>query len=138
MLDLTTCHTRLAEADHGILATVDAGGRPHAVPVCFVVVEDHVVVPVDTVKPKSTTALRRSSNIDETRRAALLVERWDHDDWSKLWWARADLLATDLDDQAHNQAADALRSRYRQYRDTAFAALVTLRIEHLSGWEAGR
>lgn len=105
-------------------------------PVCFVVVDDHVVVPVDTVKPKATTALRRAANIDETGRAALLVERWDRDDWSQLWWVRADLVTADLDDEHRERAADALRTRYPQYRNSDFAALLGLRMDGLRGWTA--
>lgn len=135
-LDADTCRVRLATADHGVLATVDDDGRPHAVPVCFVIVGDHLVVPVDTVKPKSTISLRRSTNIAETGRAALLVERWDPDDWSQLWWVRADLVATELDNDARAQAADLLRARYRQYHGATFAALLTLQIDRLSGWGA--
>lgn len=136
ILDTETCRTRLSGADHAVLATVGTDGSPHSVPVCFVVLDDVVVVPVDTVKPKSTTALRRSANVATSGRASLLVERWDPDDWSQLWWVRADLVTIDLPDEARGRAADALRDRYVQYREATFADLLSLRIDRLSGWSA--
>jgi nitroimidazol reductase NimA-like FMN-containing flavoprotein (pyridoxamine 5'-phosphate oxidase superfamily) len=44
------------------LATIDAEGRPHLVPIVFVVVGDTVYSAVDH-KPKRTTALRRLVNV---------------------------------------------------------------------------
>ena len=48
-------------------------------------------VPVDRVKPKSSSRLQRQRNLEADPRAALLVEHWDRGDWSRLWWVRAEL-----------------------------------------------
>lgn len=50
----------------GRLATADAEGRPRAVPVCFAVVDDRIVMPVDE-KPQdvSPDELRRMRDVGE-------------------------------------------------------------------------
>ena len=83
---------RLAAHDHGILCTVHAERGVDAVPVAYVVDEDgYVGVPVDRVKPKASLRLQRERNLEADPRATLLVEHWDRDDWSRLWWVRAEL-----------------------------------------------
>jgi PPOX class probable F420-dependent enzyme len=79
---------RFAAARVARLATADATGQPHLVPVTFAVAGDVVYTAVDA-KPKRTTALRRLANVAANPRVALLVDHYD-DDWSRLWWARAD------------------------------------------------
>ena len=49
---------RFAAARVARLATADAGGRPHLVPVVFAVDGERIYTVVDA-KPKRTTALRR-------------------------------------------------------------------------------
>ena len=83
---------RLAAHDHGILCTVHAERGVDAVPVAYVADEDgYVGVPVDLVKPKASVRLQRERNLEADPRATLLVEHWDRDDWSRLWWVRAEL-----------------------------------------------
>ncbi|MFN8023227.1 MAG: MBL fold metallo-hydrolase RNA specificity domain-containing protein [Acidimicrobiales bacterium] len=131
--------TRLMVADHGVLSTVDADRGVHAVPVCFAVVGDHVAVPVDTVKAKRSTDLRRSANTDADPRATLLVDHWDRHDWQQLWWVRADLTRVDetgLDPDLVRRLETGLRDRYRQYRDTPFAGLLVFHLDRLTSWSA--
>src|SRR4030095_1967058 len=83
---------RLAAHDHGVLCTVHPERGVDAVPVVYVVDDDGCVgVPVDGVKPKSTSRLQRERNLEADPRAALLVEHWDRSDWSRLWWVRGEL-----------------------------------------------
>lgn len=116
-----------------MLATVDAEGVPHVVPVCFTVVDETVVVPVDDVKAKSGRRLRRLENVEATGRAALLVEEWDAHDWSRLWWVRADCSIGQVD---RTRAEEGLRRAYRQYELATFGDLLALRVERLVGWTA--
>src|SRR4029078_2971513 len=83
---------RLAAHDHGVLCTVHAQRGVDAVPVVYAVDDDFVAVPIARVKPKASTRLQRERNLEADPRAALLVEHWDRDDWSRLWWVRAELL----------------------------------------------
>jgi PPOX class probable F420-dependent enzyme len=100
-----------AAARVGRLATVTALGRPHIVPVCFVLHEGRVCTAVDA-KPKATNALARLENVRATRRAALLVDHYD-EEWSRLWWVRVDGVAEVVDSEP---AIDALAAKYEQYR----------------------
>lgn len=54
---------RLAAADHGVLCTVHHERGADAVPVVFAVIGDHLAVPIDRVKPKSTVRLQRERNL---------------------------------------------------------------------------
>ena len=80
---------RFAAARVARLATADAAGRPHLVPIAFAVSGDTVYSAVDA-KPKRTRALRRLANVRENPAVSLLVDHWDEEDWGRLWWVRAD------------------------------------------------
>ena len=43
--------------------------------------DGYVGVPIDQVKPKSSSRLQRERNLEADPRAALLVEHWNRDDW---------------------------------------------------------
>ena len=79
---------RFAAARVARLATADAAGRPHIVPITFAVDGDVVYSAVDA-KPKRRTALKRLANIAANPAVALLVDHYA-DDWNELWWVRAD------------------------------------------------
>jgi hypothetical protein len=131
-------HARLAAHDHGILCTVHAERGVDAVPVAYVIDEDRYVgVPVDRVKPKVSSQLQRERNLLADPRATLLVEHWDRDDWSQLWWVRAELRwQRDASGRA-SALADRLAGRYGQYRDQPFDRVLVLRIVGVAGWAAG-
>ena len=96
------------------LATVDATGAPHVVPIVFAVAENRIHTAVDG-KPKRTRALRRLANIAGEPRVSVLADHYD-EDWTRLWWVRADGTARVHDGSA--EAIAALFSRYPQYRIT--------------------
>jgi PPOX class probable F420-dependent enzyme len=118
------------------LATVAATGRPHVVPVTFAVDGDRIVTAVDA-KPKTTTDLQRLRNLRANPEVALLADLYD-DDWSELWWARADGLARILDDpSAMAGPVRQLAARYPQYADRPPAGpVIAIRVTRWSGWAA--
>lgn len=129
---------RLLQHDHGILCTLHDVRGVDAVPVVFAVDEDdHLGVPIDRVKPKSTSRLQRERNLDADPRATLLVEHWDRDDWTRLWWVRAELRRVP-DPAAALVAHLAVRlaDRYPQYHDQPFTSVLVLRIVGITGWAA--
>lgn len=130
------CAHLLYGSERGVLATVHPERGVDVVPVCFVVDGDHVVVPVDRVKPKTTVELQRVHNLERDGRAALLCDRWDGDDWSRLWWVRAFLERTEADDGVRSGLEAQLRRKYHQYVDQPFAQLLVFRITQLTGWSA--
>jgi hypothetical protein len=128
---------RLGAHDHGILCTVHAERGVDAVPVSYVVDDDGLVgVPVDLVKPKASTRLQRERNLEADPRATLLVEHWDPDDWSQLWWVRAELRwLGDADAGRSTALAARLAARYEQYREQPFARVLVFRIVGVTGWD---
>ncbi|MDQ0381675.1 TIGR03668 family PPOX class F420-dependent oxidoreductase [Amycolatopsis thermophila] len=133
-LDPREARERFAAARVARLATVSADGRPHLVPVTFAVSGDEIVFAVDH-KPKSTTDLRRLRNIAANPAVSFLADAYD-EDWTRLWWCRADGTAT-----IGASAPDAialLRGKYEQYaRRPPEGPVVRTRVTRWSGW-AGR
>jgi PPOX class probable F420-dependent enzyme len=124
---------RFAAARVARLATVSAAGVPHLVPVTFAVIGERVVFVVDD-KPKSTTRLRRLDNIAARPAVCLLADVYD-DDWSQLWWARADGTATVLATDA--EAIDALAARYPAYVERRpRGPVVSIEVTAWTGWAA--
>jgi PPOX class probable F420-dependent enzyme len=126
---------RFATARVARLATADATGRPHLVPIVFTVEGDRVYSAVDA-KPKRTGALRRLANVRENPAVAVLVDHYDDSDWDALWWVRADGRGRVLDpgcDEAHHAVA-LLAARYPQQR--AAGAVLAVDVERWSGWSA--
>ncbi len=117
------------------LATVDSEGHPHLVPIVFAVVGDRIYSAVDQ-KPKRTTALRRLANVRANPAVSLLVDHYD-DDWSRLWWVRADGRGRvlDGDDPEALRAVGLLRRRYPQQR--AAGGVLAVDVERWRGWSAG-
>ncbi|MFD7023543.1 TIGR03668 family PPOX class F420-dependent oxidoreductase [Promicromonospora sukumoe] len=151
-LDADVCRSRFAAARHAYLATADGDGVPQLVPVTFALVSavvgtpqggraeipaDEIVVAVDH-KPKTTPDLKRLRNIAENPRVALLADRYD-DDWTHLWWVRADGVAVVEHDGAPREAAlDALAERYPQYRERRpDGPVIRVRVTRWSGWAHG-
>ena len=79
---------RFASSPVAQLATAGADGVPHLVPVVFAVSHDVIYTAVDA-KRKSTQRLRRMANIEANPTVSLIVDHYD-EDWSQLWWVRAD------------------------------------------------
>jgi PPOX class probable F420-dependent enzyme len=107
----------LESAPLGRLATADGEGRPHVVPVCFALVGDTVVTPIDE-KPKrvGSTELRRVRDVRENPRVAVVVDHYATA-WDRLGWVQirgtAELVAPEA--RSHAAAVRALRSKYDQY-----------------------
>lgn len=101
------------------LATVDREGRPHVVPICFALVGDRLVSPIDE-KPKSVEveALTRVRNVQRDPRVAVVVDRYS-DDWSRLGWVqiRGEASVREPRDRTSASAVASLRAKYPQYDD---------------------
>ena len=119
------------------LATADARGAPHVVPVCFAIADGTLYVVIDE-KPKrpSATPLKRLRNIKENPAVALVADRYD-EDWTRLGWVmlqgRADILTSGSE---HARAQALLRARYAQLRAMNIEGLpvIAMRIERVLSW----
>jgi PPOX class probable F420-dependent enzyme len=125
---------RLASVPVVHLATTDEEGRPHIVVTTFAVDGDRLYTAVDA-KPKRTRDLKRLRNIHANPHVAVLADHYD-DDWSRLWWVRADATAEILQDpDAMARPIALLRERYRQYRETPpEGPVIAISVERWTGW----
>jgi len=137
-LDEAEARRRFAGSRVARLATADAAGQPHLVPVVFVVIGDRIYSAVDA-KPKSTTDLRRLANARANPRVSLLTDHYADDEWEALWWARADGEARVLrpDDPEAAAAVIALAKRYPQYREhPPTGPVLAIDVRTWRGWAA--
>jgi PPOX class probable F420-dependent enzyme len=113
------------------LATADADATPHLVPATFAVQDDVVVIAVDH-KPKRHQNLKRLRNIAENPLVTALVDQYA-DDWTQLWWVRADGAARVLTDA--EEALDLLAEKYPQYRARRpDGPVIAIAVSRWSGW----
>jgi PPOX class probable F420-dependent enzyme len=119
------------------LATADARGAPHVVPVCFAVADGTLYVTIDE-KPKRRTGapLKRLRNIAENPAVAVVADHYD-EDWTRLGWVmlqgRADILSVGAE---HARAQALLRARYPQLGPMNIEALpvIAVRVERVASW----
>jgi len=96
------------------LATIDPDGRPHLVPIVFVLDGQRLYSAVDA-KPKRSRRLRRVANARERPDVTVLVDHYEGD-WGRLWWVSLRGRARVLD--TGEEAERALRllvDKYEQY-----------------------
>ena len=127
---------RVNDARVGRLATVGVDGRPHLVPLCFVLEDDVLYSAVDE-KPKRTKLLKRLDNIRDNPEVAVLVDHYE-EDWTRLWWVRLDGTASVLDSGSEREhALGLLREKYEQYRaEPPTGAVIAIRVERWRSWES--
>lgn len=127
----------VASARRGFLATADAYGQPHLVPVVFVVQGRRLFIPLDT-KPKRVNPLdlKRVRNIRANPRVAFLVDHWD-EDWERLAYVlllgHASLQTQGED---YSAAVTALQDKYPQYRHLPLGTppLIAVEVTRAIGW----
>ncbi|MEU4420434.1 TIGR03668 family PPOX class F420-dependent oxidoreductase [Actinoplanes sp. NPDC024001] len=121
---------RFATARVARLATVTPDGAPHLVPIVFALVGDVISTAVDG-KPKRHRRLARLANIAHEPRVSVLADHYD-DDWSTLWWVRADGRATVTD-----EPEPALLARYPQYREQPPPGpFLRIQVDSWTAWSA--
>jgi PPOX class probable F420-dependent enzyme len=115
-VDANEARARFAAAPVAHLASADASGRPHVVPMTFALVDETIYSAVDS-KPKRTRALRRLANVAVNPVVAVIVDHYERD-WQRLWWVRADGRGRTLDAETGEAlvALAALAARYEPYR----------------------
>jgi len=122
------------------LATADAEGRPHNIPVCFALAPGAIYIALDE-KPKDVpvTRLKRVRNILENPSVALVADRYT-EDWSVLAFVmvrgRAGLLEPGTGE--HGGAVRLLRGKYHQYEEMRIEGnpVISIRPERAASWGA--
>ena len=123
------------------LATSDADGHPHLVPICFAFDGSRFYIALDE-KPKQVAPqqLRRVRNIEARHEAMLLFDRYD-DDWSRLGFVQvyghAGLLMPD--EPGHGEALALLRERYVQYQSMRLEdyPVIVITTQRVVSWGSG-
>jgi PPOX class probable F420-dependent enzyme len=133
-LETPDCWNLLGNATFGVLGTVDAAIGVHLVPVVFAVEEEVLAIPIDRVKLKGSTRLRRVTNLEQDSSASLIVDHRSSD-WDQLWWVRADMTFVGPGDPA--PWLPVLGERYPAYASKgSITSVLTFAIDALSGWAA--
>jgi PPOX class probable F420-dependent enzyme len=102
------------------LATADATGVPHVIPICYALVDEAFYFVIDE-KPKRSRNLKRLRNIAANPRVALLIDDYD-EDWTRLAYLLVQGRAAQVDSPTEYAAVlAALRARYSQYTAMALA-----------------
>ncbi|WP_328773555.1 TIGR03668 family PPOX class F420-dependent oxidoreductase [Streptomyces sp. NBC_00286] len=143
VMDEAEARRRFAEARVARLATSDAEGHPHLVPLVFAVRGDEIVTAIDW-KPKRPGRMKRLDNIAVHPEVCLLVDAYD-EDWDRLWWVRVDGTAHVVQPDASEQdardeyaaAIELLRQKYAQYRQRPPGGpVVVISVRRRHGWRA--
>jgi PPOX class probable F420-dependent enzyme len=126
--------TRFGQVPVVRLATVDDTGQPHIVAITFVVAGDSIFSAIDS-KPKRSRNLKRLRNIYANPRVSVLADHYN-DDWTRLWWVRADGTAIVI--EAEQDMAEPIRllaEKYRQYRqDSPEGPVIAVTVDRWTGW----
>jgi PPOX class probable F420-dependent enzyme len=129
-------YRRVLSARVARLATIDPDGRPHLVPIVFVLDGETLYTAVDA-KPKRSRTLRRIENARHRPDAVVLVDHYQHD-WTRLWWVRLRGQARVLDNgEEAERALGLLQEKYQQYRrQRPGLPVLALDIREWCGWDA--
>ena len=120
------------------LATADAAGVPHVVPICFALVGETLYVAIDE-KPKTANLrqLRRLRNIMANPHVAIVADIYDDVDWSRLGFVLLNARARIVTEGAeHVAAVSALRGKYQQYAAMALEGrpVIAADVDHVTAW----
>jgi len=118
-------------------ATVDCVGRPHVVPICYVLSDNSAYFTIDR-KPKQSTnkPLQRIRNLQQNPHVVLMVDRYD-EDWTQLGWVMVHGKATLLDNgEEHINAQLLLTARYPQLSRMHIRDLpvISIQIKRVVSW----
>ena len=99
------------------LATADAAGAPHVIPICYALIGDAFYFVVDEKPKRTRTGLKRLRNIAANPQVALVIDDY-YEDWTRLAYllvrGRAALVGETTE---YDTALAVLRKRYPQYRE---------------------
>lgn len=134
---------RVRSARHGFLSTLDRGGYPTVVPVCFALLDTTEPLLVSVLDEKAKTVadaeMGRIRNIRQHPEVGLTIDHFE-EDWSRLWYIQfrgvADIEAPES--TMHARAISALRAKYAQYvgMDLEDRLLIVIRQLRVKVWHA--
>jgi PPOX class probable F420-dependent enzyme len=121
------------------LATADAKGQPHVIPICFVFDGKYFYSPIDEKSKRvAPRKLKRITNIRENPNVSLVIDRYE-EDWRKLAYilvfGKAQIV---LRGKKYLKAIRLLRKKYPQYQTMAIdeRPMIVIKPEKGIGWGA--
>lgn len=121
------------------LATVDAQGQPHVVPIVYAFDSPRLFTPINA-KPKRVDPhqLQRVRNIQSNPQVAVIIDEYS-DDWNMLAWVQLRGRAKVVK-MGPEQAAGVvlLEAKYDQYKTMPLAEkpLIIITVNHVVSWSA--
>ncbi|MFQ5918929.1 MAG: TIGR03668 family PPOX class F420-dependent oxidoreductase [Thermoplasmata archaeon] len=123
------------------MATADAGGEPHVIPVCFVFDGENFYTAVDQKRKRvPPDQLRRIRNLRENAQVALLLDEYQ-EDWSRLRYLLVRGKASLVEAEGERRRAfHRLEEKYAQYREVdlqnSLGPLIRIDPESVHRWHA--
>ena len=98
------------------LATADASGAPHVIPICYALVGAQIYLVIDEKPKRTRTGLKRLRNIAANPQVALVIDDYD-EDWTRLAYLLVQGHAAMVEStDEYATALAVLQQRYPQYR----------------------
>jgi PPOX class probable F420-dependent enzyme len=124
------------------LATADAAGTPHVIPICYALIGDALYFVVDDKPKHSRIRLKRLRNIAANPKVAVVIDDY-HEDWNRLAYLLVHGRAAWVDDgHEYGTVLDRLRKRYPRYRSMAFSVethpMIRITAQRRHFWHASR
>jgi len=121
------------------LATIDAQGQPHIVPIVYAFDGDRLYTPVDA-KPKrvSPFQLQRVRNIQANPSVGVLIDEYS-EDWRRLAWVQVRGRAVTVQEgPQHAAAVRLLHDKYPQYAAMPLQGrpIIVITSERVTSWRA--
>jgi len=122
----------------GRLATADAAGQPHVVPVVFATDGRNIYTPLDE-KPKRVQPreLKRVRNLFENPKVAFIVDHYE-EDWTQLSWLLVRGTGTLVENgEAHVTGVRLLQKKYAQYEKMSLKdrPLIVIAPSDVTSWK---
>ena len=123
----------------GRLATADAAGQPHVIPIVFATDGLKLYTPLDK-KPKrmAPNQLKRVRNLLENPKLALVVDHYE-EDWTKLIWVMVKGSGLLVESgEAYTTGIRLLETKYAQYRQLSLKdrPLIVITPSEITSWSA--
>ena len=122
----------------GRLATADAAGQPHVVPVVFATDGRNIYTPLDE-KPKRVQPreLKRVRNLFENPKVAFIVDHYE-EEWTQLSWLLVRGTGTLVENgEAHVTGVRLLQKKYAQYEKMSLKdrPLIVIAPSDVTSWK---
>ena len=119
------------------LATADARGVPHLIPICFAF-DGHYFYSILDRKPKRAplSRLKRVRNILSNPNVALVLDHYE-EDWGRLWYVLVTGTAEIVQEgEEHGRSIALLKEKYSQYRDMGIEGNPVIKItpSRITSW----